>query len=251
MIRANPASVHAVTSAAGGSASPVAHPNASRPRRAVAAASAGSLRSSVTRGWYRGPSPSARGSGPVRPRRGPAFAGTVAAMHDGDLPPDPPDDDAQDPDRAAILARRKRFIAIALSGLATGAGCAQPQPCLDVASPREGEPRTDPPAATPSEPKTDPATATPTAPATTPPPTEPAPEPCLKVAPPPQPEPKPMPCLNVARPPPEPVKPQPCLKIAAPPPEPEPAPQACLRVARPPDDAPARPTPCLKVAKPR
>lgn len=38
-----------------------------------------------------------------------------------------------DPDRAAILARRQRFVAIALSGLATGGvACTKPQPCLDV-----------------------------------------------------------------------------------------------------------------------
>jgi hypothetical protein len=38
-----------------------------------------------------------------------------------------------DPDRAAILARRRRFIALAISGLATG-GCRTqpPQPCLSV-----------------------------------------------------------------------------------------------------------------------
>jgi hypothetical protein len=38
-----------------------------------------------------------------------------------------------DPDRAAILARRQRFIALALSGFAGAAGCdrALPQPCLE------------------------------------------------------------------------------------------------------------------------
>jgi hypothetical protein len=38
-------------------------------------------------------------------------------------------------DRAAILARRQRFIALALSGLgaACGDGSGGPQPCLDVA----------------------------------------------------------------------------------------------------------------------
>ncbi len=50
-----------------------------------------------------------------------------------------------DPDRAAILARRQRFVTLALSGLtgAFAAGCdgggneSRPQPCLDVAAPPE------------------------------------------------------------------------------------------------------------------
>mgnify|MGYP000443872687 CR=1 FL=1 len=37
---------------------------------------------------------------------------------------------------AAILARRNRFIAVALSGLATGVGCA-PQTCLKVIAPQD------------------------------------------------------------------------------------------------------------------
>ena len=46
-------------------------------------------------------------------------------------------DDGQDPDRAAILARRRRFIALALGGLSTGCSpgdettTTNPQPCLD------------------------------------------------------------------------------------------------------------------------
>ncbi len=46
---------------------------------------------------------------------------------------------ADDPDRDAILARRKRFIAIALSGLTSSCGddgtsdSGSPMPCLDVA----------------------------------------------------------------------------------------------------------------------
>ena len=46
---------------------------------------------------------------------------------------------ADDPDREAILARRKRFIAIALSGLTSSCGddgsgdSGSPMPCLDVA----------------------------------------------------------------------------------------------------------------------
>jgi hypothetical protein len=45
-----------------------------------------------------------------------------------------------DPDRAAILARRRRFIALAISGLAVS-GCKKPGPdvCLRVASPNAEE----------------------------------------------------------------------------------------------------------------
>lgn len=41
-------------------------------------------------------------------------------------------DDSDDLDRSAILARRQRFIAMALSGLAVSCGEAGPVPCLDV-----------------------------------------------------------------------------------------------------------------------
>jgi hypothetical protein len=46
---------------------------------------------------------------------------------------------AEDPDREAILARRQQFIAVALAGLASGAGCTQasPEPCLSIAAPTE------------------------------------------------------------------------------------------------------------------
>lgn len=150
-----------------------------------------------------------------------------------DRPTDPPDGDDprdEDPDRAAILARRRRFIAIALSGLTVGAtGCpepaqpatppdsgtapgdARPEPCLKVAAPPESTP-TDPP-----------------------PPKDPEPTPCLKVAAPPEPEPAP--------------EPTPCLKVAPPPPK-EPEPQPCLSV-RPRSDDEAKPQPCLKVARPK
>lgn len=48
---------------------------------------------------------------------------------------DPADDD---PDRAAILGRRQRFIAIALSGLASAAcEASRPHPCLNVVHPGE------------------------------------------------------------------------------------------------------------------
>lgn len=49
------------------------------------------------------------------------------------------DDSGQDPDRAAILARRRHFVALALSGLTT-AGCKhnQAEPCLSIAQPTDG-----------------------------------------------------------------------------------------------------------------
>lgn len=177
---------------------------------------------------------------------------------------DPKDGDLgtsdHDPDRAAILARRQRFIALALSGLATAA-CdkpasgpakpadssqpgdhADPQPCLKVAAP-------DPPQADGS--------------------TTAVPQPCLEVSIEPQggssgggdssggkddgagDDATPQPCLNVVAPPtdPKPTPPQPCLKVRPP----EPPPQPCLRVAKPPPeppDEPAKPRPCLKIAKP-
>lgn len=47
--------------------------------------------------------------------------------------------DDDDPDRAAILARRRRFVALAISGLAT-TGCkgSPPEVCLSIAAPEEG-----------------------------------------------------------------------------------------------------------------
>jgi hypothetical protein len=115
-----------------------------------------------------------------------------------------------DPDRAAILARRQRFVAIALSSLATGGvACTKPQPCLDVQR-----------APGPTESKA-------------------KPQPCLDIQRPPE-EGKPRPCLNVSAPgedpgpedgkaqdgkaqdgkadaPAEQVPPHACLKIARPP----------------------------------
>ncbi|MEM9452825.1 MAG: hypothetical protein AAGF11_01515 [Myxococcota bacterium] len=179
----------------------------------------------------------------------------------GKLPPDderPDEADGaphhDDPDRAAILARRQRFIALALSGLTT-AGCdkpndepnapkgkgaqegkatvegqgdagARPQPCLDVApEPRDSE------GAGSGEGNAKPV-------------------PCLEVAPPQtgdeeDPLGSPQACLKVAMPdatepakPAKPAKPQPCLKVAKP-----------EEPAKP--DEPAKPRPCLRVAKPR
>lgn len=56
------------------------------------------------------------------------------------------DDDGDDTARAAILARRQRFIALALSGLASacGDGKTSPQPCLDVAPQTESSSVTGP-----------------------------------------------------------------------------------------------------------
>lgn len=140
----------------------------------------------------------------------------------------------RDPDRAAILARRQRFIALALTGLTTGA-CDTPSDdsgaCLkvDVVEPKQQVPESG---------------------------ESPSGKPCLNVAPPePEPEPKPHPCLKVAAPDPEPKpepKPHPCLKVAAPKPDPKPHP--CLKV-RPPEPEPEpekpKPQPCLRVAKPK
>lgn len=126
----------------------------------------------------------------------------------------------EDPDRAAILARRKRFVALALTGLATGAGCKrnEPQPCLSIAAPDEGGPGT----TGANEAETD-ETETGTSDAGSQPfveepgvpisdegeipegesetggPAKPPPEPCLSVAPRPN-KPKPKPCLKKRRP---------------------------------------------------
>lgn len=151
-----------------------------------------------------------------------------------DRPKDPPREALEhedDPDRAAILARRQRFIALALSGLATGCTAPpRPEPCLNVAQPHEPEEPTKQPEAQP-ETKFDPG-------------------PCLKVALPSDPPLEPPP-PETTPPPPE---PQPCLKVR--PPEPKTEPTPCLSVARPRDPAPTtepkpEPRPCLKVARPK
>jgi len=147
-------------------------------------------------------------------------SGSEAVSDDADEPSD-------DPDRAAILARRRRFIALALSGLAGTAACdrdgrptSQPQPCLKTAAPTDTPGPTD---ATPTDTTPTNTTPTDTTPTDTTP--EPPPQPCLEVA-------TPQPCLEVA-------PPQACLKVAPP--------QACLDVAPP----PASPTPCLDVGPPQ
>lgn len=56
-------------------------------------------------------------------------------------------DDTEARDRAAILARRQRFIALALSGLAAACGdesTTSPMPCLDVAPQTESSTVTGP-----------------------------------------------------------------------------------------------------------
>lgn len=151
-------------------------------------------------------------------------------------------DDApeHDPDRAAILARRQRFIALALSGLAGAAACdaCEPKPCLNVATPQEdggdaktgdaktgdaktGDAKTGD--AKTGDTKTD---GTPTA----------EPRVCLSMAP-IEPDPKPtlQPCLHGGPPP----KPQPCLEVM---PDPKATPQPCL-------DVDPQPAPCLNVRR--
>lgn len=145
-----------------------------------------------------------------------------------------------DPDRSAILARRNRFIAVALSGLTTAlTGCDDkdgttgPEPCLKTLPPSTGTPEPCLEVAPADEGGDGDAG-------------EDAgdgggddgakPEPCLKVAPPepclspvvpPEPDPKPEACLKVA-------PPQPCLDVAPEPePKPKPKPQPCLKVKKP------------------
>jgi hypothetical protein len=116
------------------------------------------------------------------------------------------EDDIPDPDRAAILARRRRFIALAISGLAAG-GCkhGSPEPCLSVPPNAEGEGEPEP------EPEPGPFVEDPGVPVeggeaggesggTEP---KPQPQPCLKVQPNPQPclktRPAPHPCLMIMK----------------------------------------------------
>lgn len=141
-----------------------------------------------------------------------------------------------DPDRAAILARRKHFIALALSGLATtactnkdeGDGKAKqdeqsetkpevpPQPCLSVEPlPPEGPSAEDPPPEIPphaclkiAKPETEETGETGAAIA------EPSPETETETQTEPKPKPEPQPCLR--------SRPRPCLK--------KPAPKPCLDV---------------------
>jgi hypothetical protein len=141
-------------------------------------------------------------------------------MRDEDDKPTP------DSDRAAILARRKQFIALALSGLTTTAACTDGK---DAPGKKPND--------QPTEQKAQPCLSVP----------PPEPHACLSVEPLPEPEVPPQPCLKVAPPEPEPeheVRPHVCLKIARPEPEPEPQapPQPCL--------SKPVPQPCLKKAVP-
>ncbi len=150
-----------------------------------------------------------------------------------------------DPDRAAILARRQHFIALALTGLASTActagegggqgtkgdskGQVTPQPCLKDGTRNEQEGESGP---------------------------EQPPQPCLSIAPP---EPPPQVCLKIALPDPEDetgdggetgsegdtgapeVAPKVCLSKTAPKPclkkkSPEPKPTPCLRKVSPDSD---------------
>lgn len=127
---------------------------------------------------------------------------------------------ASDPDRDAILRRRQRFIAAALTGLAAAsAGCpSKPQVCLKVAT-------TPPPNATA------------------------APRVCLEALPPPSPTPGPTAQDKTQDE--EPIRegeepaPQPCLSVRAP--DPEPTPEDEPDEAKDSDLAP--PQPCLRVRK--
>ena len=136
-----------------------------------------------------------------------------------------------DPDRAAILARRKQFIALALSGLAT-TGCTDgrskdedgkaskpsvspqpPRPCLDVAAPppasESGEGETSGSETGGSE--TGETGGSETAGSET--------GELAETDPPQRPDPRPRPCLRRAAPDPK--------------PEPEPAPKPCLKKPKP------------------
>ena len=140
-------------------------------------------------------------------------------------------------DRAAILARRRRFVALALTGLAT-AGCtraAQPEACLSVTPPEDQtQPiEEDPPASDsngpfvedPGQPvqSTDPDGEGDSG--AEEPITEPRPEACLRMVQ-PKPTPPPKPCLKKAAP-------RPCLDVPAQPVQiqpkkKKPPPQPCL-----------------------
>ena len=172
------------------------------------------------------------------------------------------DDDkgsSTDPDRAAILARRQRFIAMALTGLtATAAGCDDKKP-KDPTGEAAGEGKAAEDDGSPH-------------PCLKVEPNQPKPQPCLDVAPEPEPvgddgQATPAPCLEVAVEPesgssdggvgeePKGPAPKPCLKVKKPDPV-EPAPKPCLKVApvQDPvlDDPPPKPAPkpCLRVKKP-
>jgi hypothetical protein len=130
-----------------------------------------------------------------------------------------------DEDRAAILARRARFVASAMAGLVLGASCeTQPQVCLNIAPPR-GDAGPPPPDAATDTTAADAGMVPDAQPSALP---EPIPGPCLRVAAPPgsasNPGPEPSPSASGSaipggpRPLPPPVDPvpAPCLKVAPP-----------------------------------
>ena len=144
------------------------------------------------------------------------------------------DERDDDPDREAILARRKKLIAVALAGLTSAAGCGDdggigPQPCLEMAPVPEQTAGPDQTTLTPIDPKDERESEAVVAEeegddeanegeeagegedAEDP---EAYPQVCLRVRPPPRPPPvaPPQPCLDVAVPPDDdPVVPRPCL----------------------------------------
>lgn len=130
----------------------------------------------------------------------------------------------QDSDRAAILARRKQFIALALSGLTTTAACTDgtggdgKTPTQKADS--NDEPRNDPPVEQP-------------------------PQVCLSVAIEPQPEDNP--------PVPETDPPVPETDPESPGDRPQIPPNVCLKIVRPPEEPPPEtaPRPCLKKMPPK
>ena len=130
-------------------------------------------------------------------------------MHDDDGKP------TQDSDRAAILARRRQFIALALSGLATTTACTDGNDAgQDSKRPQPDQHKGA------------------------------RPDPCLAVpldyVPPPQPDSvPPQVCLKIAIPEPGGETGEPLADEPPPPPEPKPKPRPCLKKAA--------PRPCLNI----
>jgi protein TonB len=120
----------------------------------------------------------------------------------------PPVGHEDDPDRDAILARRRKLVALALTGVTSLGACgedAMPGPCLSP--PIDPSQQTQQEVREPRDPN-----AGPVAPEGEDTPPRPPPMPCLSPVGPPEPMPPPMPCLRPMRreePPPPP--PLPCL----------------------------------------
>ena len=136
--------------------------------------------------------------------------------------------DDDDLDRTAILARRQRFIALALSGLASAGACTPTDP------PKEEAPRARPGACLSIEPR-QPEPNAPKEPI--PPPPDATPVPCLAVP------------LDFVPPPPDTGKPTACLSVA--PDERDSAGAApCLSIApKPTPPKPPTPVPCLEIKR--